>query len=73
MFAPTVEKLNSHAQQLPPLQAGQREFIQNQNGLHPNKWDHSGVVLENLGHDQYGVKVDCTGRITKRNRRYLRH
>ena len=72
-FARTVEKLNSHAQQLLPLQAGQRVFIQNQNGPHPNKWDRSGVVLENLGHDQYSVKVDSTGRITKRNRRYLRH
>ena len=42
------------------------------NGPHPNKWD-PGVVLESLGHDQYCVKVDDTGRITKGNRRYLRH
>ena len=68
-----MEKLNLHARQLPPLQAGQRLFIQNQNGPHPNKWDRSGVVLENLGHDQYSVKVDGTGRITKRNIRYLRY
>ena len=72
-FAGSVEKLNSHARQLPQLQAGERVFIQNQKGTHPNKWDRSGVVLESLGHDQYSVKVDGTGRITKRNRRFLRH
>ena len=72
-YAGSMEKLNAHARQLPDLQAGERVFIQNQNGLHPNKWDRSGVVLESLGHDQYNIKVDGTGRITKRNRRFLRH
>ena len=71
-FARSVEKLNSHARQLPQLQTGERVFIQNQTGPHPNKWDRSGVVLEPLGHDQYSVKVDGTGRVTKRNRRFLR-
>ena len=72
-FAGTVEKLNLHARQLPQLQIGERVFIQNQTGTHPNKWDRSGVVLETLGHDQYSIKVDGTGRITNRNRRFLRH
>ena len=72
-YAGSMEKLNSHARQLPDLQAGERVFIQNQNGPHPNKWDRSGVVLESLGHNQYNIKVDGTGRITKRNRRFLRH
>ena len=30
------------------------------------------MVLENHGNDQYSIKVDGTGRVTKRNRRYLR-
>ena len=30
-------------------------------------------MLENHGNDQYSVKVDGTGRVTRRNRRYLRH
>jgi len=72
-FARSVEKLNSHARQLPQLEPGERVFIQNQHGPHPNKWDRSGVVLESLGHDQYSVKVDGTGRVTIRNRRFLRH
>ena len=46
--------------------------MQNQNGPHPNKWDRSGIVLESLGYDQYTIKVDGSGRLTKRNRRFLR-
>ena len=68
-----MERLNAHARQLPQLEIGERVFIQNQNGPHPNKWDRSGIVLESLGHDQYTVKVDGSGRLTKRNRRFLRH
>ena len=29
-------------------------------------------MIESLGHDQYNVKVDGTGRVTPRNRRFLR-
>ena len=71
-FARSVEKLNSNARVLPQLHAGDRVFIQNQNGSHPNKWDRSGVVLENIGYNQYRIKVDGSGRITNRNRRFLR-
>ena len=71
-FAKSVEKLNAHARPLANLKSGDKVFIQNQFGSHPNKWDRSGVVLESLGHDQYNVKVDGTGRLTKRNRRFLK-
>ena len=40
--------------------------------MHPNKWDRSGVVMESQGNDQYLVKIDGTGRLTVRNRRFLR-
>ena len=72
-FAKSVEQLNAHTRQLPELKIGERVFIQNQTGRHPNKWDRSGIVLENLGHDKYNVKIDGSGRITTRNRRFLRH
>ena len=71
-FAKSVEKINAHARPLANLKSGDKVFIQNQFGSYPNKWDRSGVVLESLGHDQYNVKVDGTGRLTKRNRRFLR-
>ena len=36
-FAKSVEKLNSNARLLPQLHAGEKVFLQNQNGPHPNK------------------------------------
>ena len=36
------------------------------------KWDKVGRVVEILPFDQYVIKVDGSGRITKRNRRFLR-
>ena len=54
------------------LTNGDRVLIQNQAGRHPRKWDKVGTVVEVLSHDQYHVKVGGSGRITKRNRRFLR-
>ena len=71
-FSKTAEKINEHARKLPPLRVGDRVFIQNQCGQFANKWDKSGVVVEVGQFDQYYVKVDGSGRVTKRNRRYLR-
>ena len=36
------------------------------------RWDRSGVVLEDNGYDKYTVKVDGSGRVIDRNRKYLR-
>ena len=71
-YAKTLEKLGEHTRQLPPLEVGDQVLLQNQSGLHPNRWDRSGVVVEALDYDQYRVKVAGTGRITLRNRRFLR-
>ena len=49
-----------------------RVFVQNQNGPHPTKWDRSGVIVECRDYDQYLVKLDGTGQLTLRNRRFLR-
>lgn len=68
----TTESLKAHSRPLRPLALGERVFLQNQQGPHPNKWDRSGVVVESLGHDQYRVRVDGSGRLTLRNRRFLR-
>ena len=64
--------LDAHAHKLKPLSPGTIVQIQNQTGPHKNKWDKSGVVVEVLDHDAYTVKVDGSGRISKRNRRFLR-
>ena len=41
---------------------------------HPSqdKWDRTGVVVEVLPYDQYRVKVDGSGRVSLRNRQFLR-
>ena len=46
--------------------------IQNQSGNHPKRWDRSGTIVDSVGHDSYLVKVDGSGRVTQRNRRFLR-
>ena len=64
--------LVEHTKVLKPLSTGQVVMIQNQTGNHPNRWDKSGTVLEVLGFDKYKIKLDGTGRITIRNRRFLK-
>ena len=71
-FAKTSETLNEHAKPLAPLRVGDKCFIQNQTGNNPNKWQRTGTVMETSDHDQYVIKVDGSGRLTKRNRRFLR-
>merc|ERR1712112_286670 len=46
--------------------------IQNQRGNAPRRWNKSGKIVEKLEFDQYLVKVDGSGRITRRNRRFLK-
>lgn len=71
-FTRTTEKLEAHSRPLRPLMVGERVFLQNQRGPHPTKSDRSGVIMESMSHDQYRVKVDVSGRLTLRNRRFLR-
>ena len=66
------EELGQHTKALVELSPGDVVQVQNQTGPHANKWDMSGVVVESLGFDSYVVKVDGSGRLTKRNRRFLR-
>ena len=51
---------------------GDDVMIQNQRGNYPRRWDKRGVVVEVLDHDQYQVRVKGSGKLTLRNRRYLR-
>ena len=68
----THEYWSEHTRRLPALAVGDYVRIQNQTGQHPNKWDRTGTVVEVKQHDQYQVKVDASGRVTLRNRRFLR-
>jgi hypothetical protein len=66
------ERLSEHTRSLPPLIIGDTVRIQNQVGPHPTKWDKTGVVVEVRQFDQYVVRVDGSGRVTLRNRKFLR-
>ena len=68
----TQERLTEHTQRLPPLKVHDHVYIQNQTGNYPRRWQRTGVVVEVKQHDQYVVKVDGTGRLTLRNRKFLR-
>ena len=68
----SAERLSEHTRHLPPLAIGDYVRIQNQTGPYPTKWDKTGIVVEVRQFDQYVVRVDGSGRVTLRNRRFLR-
>ena len=71
-YVKSLENLSEHSRPLPILEHGDQVIIQNQSGRFPKKWDKSGVVVEIKGNDQYTIKVDGSGKLTLRNRRFLR-
>ena len=73
-YARGLEKWSEHTKKLPKLCIGDIVLIQNQHGTPKSakRWDKSGEVIEVLDFDKYLIKVDGTGRVTTRNRRFLR-
>ena len=65
-------ELLSKSKQLKPLNVNDVVQVKNQRGNHAKKWDLSGKVMEVQPFDSYIIKMDGTGRLTKRNRRFLR-
>ena len=68
------ERLEAHSKELEPLREGDSVLIQNQIPSSPRskKWDRQGTVIATGDNDQYLVKVEGSGRLTLRNRRFLR-
>ena len=66
------EKWSEHTKRLPPLILGDHVRVQNQIGQHPLKWDKTGTIIEVRQFDQYVVRMDGSGRVTLRNRKFLR-
>ena len=71
-FAEIERSLGKGARDLPSLDVGDMVQIQNQRGNSPRRWNKSGKIVEKLDFDQYLVKVDGSGRLTRRNRRFLK-
>ena len=66
------ERLSEHTRKLPPLAVGDHVRIQNQTGPEPLRWDRTGQVIEVKQYDQYLIRVHGSGRVSLRNRRFLR-
>ena len=71
-YLKNLEKLEGSSKLLLPLRVGDRVYIQNQAGRYATKWDKTGQVIETHQNDQYVVKVDGSGRLTLRNRKFLK-
>ena len=69
-----AERWTQNTRDLRPLKPGMRVMLQNQHGAGKaaKRWDRTGLVLDDLGHNKYRVKVDGSGRVTDRNRQFLR-
>ncbi|XP_054770983.2 uncharacterized protein K02A2.6-like [Lytechinus pictus] len=67
-----AERWSEHTKRLLPLAVGDHVRLQNQTGPHPLKWDRTGTVIEVRQYDQYVIRVDGSGRVTLRNRKFLR-
>ncbi len=66
-----AERWSEHTRKLQPLKVGDMVRIQNQVSLYPRKWDKTGLVIEVRQYDQYLIRVDGSGRVTLRNRKFL--
>ena len=67
--AKMAEAYNRTAHSLPDLQVSDFVAIQDQ---HTKRWERSGRVVEVMPNRQYRIRVDGSGRVTLRNRRFLR-
>ena len=68
----SVEKLDKNSKLHMPLHIGDKVLVQNQTGRFATKWDKTGRVVDIHQHDQYSVKIDGSGRVSLRNRKFLR-
>ena len=57
---------------LEPLEEGDMVLVQNQVGPAPKRWERTGEVMEKLGNRQYSIRMHGSGRMTLRNRRFLK-
>ena len=64
--------LSEHTKALSPLDRNTVVMVQNQTGRHVLKWDKSGTIVEVLPFDQYRVRMDGSGRVSTRNRKFIK-
>jgi len=67
-----AEKWSKKTREYDIIEVGTPVILQNQTGNNPNKWDKTGVVLENKPHSQVIIRVDGSRRVTTRNRKFVK-
>ena len=67
-----AKELSKHTRELVLMKVGDTVSIQDQHGNTPLKWDNTGIIVEVGAYDKYTVKINDNGRLTNRNRRFLR-
>ena len=67
-----TDSYNSKTYPLPSLSIGTTVRVQNQGLKNHNQWLKTGKIVDVLPNRQYQVRIDGSGRITKRNRRFLK-
>ena len=66
----SAERWSEHTKRLPPLTTG--DYVRNPNWTPSNQMDKTGRVVEVRQFDQHVVREDGSGRMTVRNRKFLR-
>ena len=64
-------ELQRHTKAQAKLSVGDTVLVQNQEGNKPLRWDRTGTITQSKEYDQYEVKMDGSGRLSLRNRRFL--
>ena len=65
-------RLEQYTKKQKVIPIGDSVAVQNQTGRFPKKWDKTGTVVENQEYDKVLVKLDGSGRLTTRNRRFVK-
>ena len=66
------DRLEQYTKKQKIIPVGDTVAVQNQTGRFPKKWDKTGTVVENQDYDKVLVKLDGSGRLTTRNRRFVK-
>ena len=67
-----LENLSHGTKKLQPLKLHDVVQVQNQIGNYPSRWDIRGEIIEVKTFDQYVVRIHGSGRMTTRNRKFLK-
>ena len=67
-----VDRWGTYTKEQKVIPVGDTVAVQNQTGRFPKKWDKTGNIVENVDYDKALIKYDGSGRLTTRNRRFVK-